>query len=275
MSACGDFRALLLHELEGRAAPAELARLSWHEHLLGCGDCRRMLAEEEALEILLSDQPEPRLPAELARRLLARLRRDQHDPLNRLLALDDRPPEVPRGLASRVLERARRARSEEAALDRLLEADAGLAVPERLAERVLAGLASERFPHRLRPRVASTSTGGGSFSRTLTALAALFLAVLVVVAALRSTRALREPDSEPIVTPTPRPAGGDEDFVATLERLAHESLLEKYDLLEGWELLAGAGSSELDFVSTFELQDEVLIELDAEWTDADAEDDGG
>lgn len=107
---CETFRAQLSAALEGRPQPEQLGPLGWNEHLLGCGPCRELLEAEEALEMLLASLPEPHLPPELVRRLLARL----------------------------ALERT------EAGLDRLLEEAPEPHAPLNLAQRILAGLDSDR-----------------------------------------------------------------------------------------------------------------------------------
>jgi hypothetical protein len=177
--ACREFRSLLEVVLEGGVVERELSRLSWHEHLLACGECRSLLQAEEALEILLATLPEPRLPEHLARRVVSRLRdarrrdagvqearpqdaysgdaseSDAHSVESRLDALLelDRSAAAPRHLAQSLLARLQPAREQsleatmaaaEAELDRLLELDRDLAVPRGLSERMLEGLRAER-----------------------------------------------------------------------------------------------------------------------------------
>ena len=96
-SHCIEFRCLLEEALSGRADPPRLTELGWHEHLLGCGDCRGLLEAEEALELLLASLPDPKLPPDLRRRVLLRLRAGRQEPLESLLDLDH--VEVPGGLA--------------------------------------------------------------------------------------------------------------------------------------------------------------------------------
>jgi len=147
---CVEFLARLERALEGRPAPAELSELSWHEHLLGCTDCRALLEREEALEVLLASLPRPELPPRVARRVLARLRRARAASVDLDALLDlDRLVEVPGGLAARVLrglaaERGVAPVSER--LERVLELDRALTVPAGLARRTLARLEPERFP---------------------------------------------------------------------------------------------------------------------------------
>jgi len=132
---CHGFRRRLARALEGRPLPDKLTELSWHEHLLGCGDCRALLEREEALELLLATLPDPQLPPELVRRLVARLGASEGiGELDSLLELD--AAEAPAGLAGRVLHGARA----EAALDALLDLDPAPAAPADLAARVRDGV---------------------------------------------------------------------------------------------------------------------------------------
>jgi len=147
---CHEFRAHLARALEGLPVPAELQTLSWHEHLLGCGACRELLEQEEALEVLLATLPEPKLPPELKRRLVACLTHASSEEVAATsLASADRGLDdlldaagapVPAGLGERV----RRGLRAELALDALLEVDTGVEVPSDLGRRVLRGLEAER-----------------------------------------------------------------------------------------------------------------------------------
>lgn len=139
---CRAFRLQLELALEGRARPQELGPLGWHEHLLGCADCRELLRREEALEELLAALPEPRLSIERRVALLARLRADSNgeSALDHLLE-SDREPAAPAGLAQRVL-----AGVQDARLDVLLDFDRDIDLPSGLAARVLDGLEAERAP---------------------------------------------------------------------------------------------------------------------------------
>jgi hypothetical protein len=153
---CNAFRAALEAELAGRPSQEKLAWLSWNEHLLSCGDCRELLQKEEALEALLASLPEPKLPAPVLRRVLARLRRERSEEvrLEGLLDAIGGGVRVPEGLAAGVLAKLAAERSErrdpaETRLDALLDLDRPIAVPEGLAARVLAGLAlARRAPRR-------------------------------------------------------------------------------------------------------------------------------
>lgn len=88
-----------------RAPRADRVQLGWHEHLLACPACRAFLAAEQALDALLATLPRPRLPGDLARRVLARLggAREQ-ERLDDLLDLLPSPV-PPDDLAARTLRR--------------------------------------------------------------------------------------------------------------------------------------------------------------------------
>lgn len=158
-ASCISFRAVLEHKLAGGQARGELSQLAWHEHLLSCSECRNLLEAEEALEILLATLPEPRLPSELARRVIARLQeaRQADAVLDALLDLD-REASAPAGLSADVLARLQPERErvspgraldpielQEARLDALLESDREIAARAGLSSRVLAALASARL----------------------------------------------------------------------------------------------------------------------------------
>ncbi len=140
---CHGFRRELMSALEGRPRPAELRHLSWHEHLLGCTDCRDLLQREEALELLLASLPEPNLPPDLTRRVLLRL--EEHAQLHAatagldsLLELDGAL--VPAGLAQRV----RKGIAAEVALDRVLDKWSEPSVPSGLAARIASSVRAEQ-----------------------------------------------------------------------------------------------------------------------------------
>ncbi len=137
---CRDFRLRLESVLEGNTLPDELLQLSWHEHLLGCTDCRDLLERENALEQLLASLPEPSLSPDLARRVLAQLKA-QSRRLDLLLDCDG-GTDSPNGLADRVLAGLANERGVSAVdpLDRLLALDNEVEVPAGLAARVLADL---------------------------------------------------------------------------------------------------------------------------------------
>jgi len=150
---CGGFRAALEAELAGRPSQEKLAWLSWNEHLLSCPECRALLEKEEALETLLASLPEPKLPAPVLRRVLARLRRERAEEvrLEGLLEIGG-GVRVPEGLAADVLAKLAAERGESAGLresaeerlDALLDLDRTIPAPEGMAERLLARLAPER-----------------------------------------------------------------------------------------------------------------------------------
>jgi len=168
----------------------EMRALEWHEHLLGCTACRELLEAEQALEELLASLPEPRLPAELTRRVLARLRAnrlpdERPDPylpdpeldeeaLDELLALDsvdDEHARPPRELSGNVLAGLRVARARDE-LDLLLERDA-LTAPAGLTANTLAALAAERQASHGVPAEAAAGFGVAAVEEALDALLAL------------------------------------------------------------------------------------------------------
>lgn len=134
---CQGFRRKLVSVLAGRPRPLELRHLSWHEHLMGCMECRDLLEREEALELLLATLPEPQLPPDLTRRVVRRL---EAEVLSEGFALDSllemHGANVPQGLAARV--RAGLAGDRE--LDRVLDKWPDPQVPEGLATRITEGL---------------------------------------------------------------------------------------------------------------------------------------
>lgn len=150
-AACSSFRSLLEQKLAGRPDPSSLRSLAWHEHLLGCGACRTLLEDEEALEGLLATLPDPRLPPEIRRRVLVALARsrNEEDALDRLLDLDHETL-APTGLARGVLDGLAARRAEIAAgrdedpLEHLLVAGDTVDVPADLAGSVLASLEHAR-----------------------------------------------------------------------------------------------------------------------------------
>jgi hypothetical protein len=236
---CRSFRRRLEHALEAAHGTVELTSLAWHEHLLGCDDCRALLESEEALEILLASLPEPRLPPQLARRVLARLRAVEElreSALDRLLELDP-AANAPGGLAGRVLAGLERERAQpDARLDRLLERARAVEVPAQLSRRVLAHLAEERAL--ARPR------------RPILARRPLRIAAAVVLLALFGAW---------VFWPTRAPARRERE-------LAHESvdprMLEHFEMLQQWELLQ---RNDLDtLLSTLPPSDQLLLELGSE-----------
>jgi hypothetical protein len=191
--ACHEFRTRLVQVLSG---VPRLEELAWHEHLLGCAECRELLEAEEALEALLTTLPEPQLPPALAGRVLARLSAAR-DPLDSLLELDA-TGDAPADLAGDVLAalRPHRARGrDEAALDRLLERVPATAVPAGLADRVLDGLEVHRS--RPRPRLVR-----GPVLALVGALAAAVLAA-ILFGTLRGDEP--DPSDEAVAAVEPRP----------------------------------------------------------------------
>ena len=235
-SDCRAFRQMLEHALEGARTAEELTNLSWHEHLLGCADCRALLEAEEALEMLLESLPEPKLPLQLARRVLARLRAGEEARLDRLLELDE-SARAPAGLARRVLAGLETERSAaDARLDALLERAGAVELPAQLAQRVLAHVAEERgLTRRRRPLLARRPVQ--------LALAAGLLAVVAAFAFWPRRESVR-----PELAGTP--AGVD------------PRMLEHIDVLEQWELLQ---RNDLDtLLSTLPRTDQLIFEMGSE-----------
>ena len=265
ITSCQEFRSLLERSLEGGLSDGELARLSWHEHLLGCGECRHILEAEEALEILLATLPEPKLPPHLARRVVSRLRdaRKVESRLDALLELD-RADAVPERLAESVLARLRGARNElavtaaaehEARLDRLLDRDRHVSVPAGLAQRVLAALDAERkIGARAERSSAHVRVPAPMRSRWVYAAAAGILAFLLGwlvwprAHPMSGTTAGELADAR---TSTPRAHGVDAPPDA--------QMLAALDVLEQWDLLR---SEDVDVLlsSSIEPVDEALLE---------------
>jgi hypothetical protein len=229
---CREFRAALEAELLGRPAHGKLVGLSWHAHLLSCGECRGLLEKEEALEALLASLPEPRLPEALARRVLVALQEDRavEVRLDHLLDLDLKP--APEGLAADILSRLAperaalaegAARRASARLDALLDLDREIEIPAGLSARVLRGLERRRRA----PAVRSASQWGRPW---IYAAAAGFLVVGLLV--YRSSRA-KEPPPDP-------------------------KMLAALDVLEQWDLLM---QDDVDvLLSTLGPADEALLE---------------
>ncbi|MBL8859841.1 MAG: hypothetical protein JNL28_15145 [Planctomycetes bacterium] len=215
---CLAFRTLLEQKLVGRPDPSSLSALSWHEHLLGCADCRRFLEGEEALEALLATLPEPRLAPDVKRRVLVALARARQT-VTSLDALLERDVEAvaPKDLARRVLVGLERERASVAAhadqqLDLLLMRAGQVETPRDLSRRVLLGLARERRPV-ARPILAFRR------SAWMAAAAAVLVITLVVWAVKR------------VDAPLPKP-----EIVQEL-RAPDKGMLAALDVLENWELL--------------------------------------
>src|SRR5437868_5416945 len=67
MMDCRDARALLAAHAADKLDPVRASELG--AHLQGCADCRRLAAEEDALNTALSRLPRPRAPTRLTARL--------------------------------------------------------------------------------------------------------------------------------------------------------------------------------------------------------------
>jgi hypothetical protein len=257
---CRTFRDQLAAHLRGLRADASLTELSWHEHLLACQDCRDLLDAEEALEILLDSLPEPRLPAHLAERVLARLE-DARESLDRLLELstvEAAPPDLGARIAAGI-GRKRIARDLE--LDRLLDRVGSPKLPERLAQDTLAALAGRR------ERVPPPVVRGPNARWAPLALAAAALALIVTLWLRGGER------PEPVATlPEPIPPAPSIERRTpdpALDAGVEEDLLASLDVLENWELLT---DEELDvLLSSLDPWDEVLLELEAEAREASSQ----
>ena len=234
---CREFRDRLVSALGGHQGgpPDALRTLSWHEHLLACGDCRAVLAAEEALEDLLASLPEPRLPAGVAERVLARLA------LDRLLDAAGSAA-VPTGLAARVLAGLEGARAE-AALDRLLGLVPAPVAPRGLAARTLAALEGERAPRPVLPLRRRAPSPLAVGLRLAAALALLVGGALGVRALLHEEGRPREEVAS----------------VGSLDAPPTE-LLESLDLLEAWELITDDSLEVM--LTSLDTADEVLLEID-------------
>lgn len=258
-TACQAFRDRLVAALEARGGRNSLGELGWHEHLLACADCRRLLETEEALELLLDSLPEPKLPRELTERVLARLKqRTQRDALDELLERADPAIDAP-ALARRVLAGLAAERAE-VALDRLLERVPAPEVPAELAQRTLTKLALARR----RPLAAPARR------KWLAAAAAALLVAGGAWAWRAWSRGDEHGETAPIAEPTPkaprvvpdsapkRALGTDGDSVVT----PSDELLASLSVLESWELL---NSENVDvMLSNLDAKDELLLELSAE-----------
>jgi hypothetical protein len=258
---CKSFRAALEDELLGRPSQEKLAWLSWHAHLLSCGECRELLEKEEALEALLASLPEPKLPEELTQRVLTRLREDRtvEVRLDNLLDLDRRLAQgeeegtrAPDGLAAGILARLAPERAAQAAsladsrLDRLLYLDLQLEVPAGLAGRVLQGLAVARrapaAPLPARARVPHRPRRAWVYA----AAAGLFLVLLGRVLWMRG------PSERRVQPPI------EADFVEHGEPAPDPQMLAALDVLEQWDLLM---QDDVDvLLSTLGPGDEALLD---------------
>ena len=258
--ACKSFRERLEEALAGRLEASGLQRLEWHEHLRACVDCRALLESEQALELLLASLPEPRLPREVAERILARLRAARGgDRLDALLELD-RAQDAPEDLARRVLtglagERARSrtgsatgaATDVDARLDRLLDlALLDVGVPVGLGARVAGRLAQQRP------------------SSPVTHWAVLRLAATILVllgAASALWRFTRPSEGQPEIVQAPPERALDESSPAPDARGVPDDLLASLDLLESWDALEAAGAFAGDELADLEPSDLLVLEL--------------
>jgi hypothetical protein len=247
---CIEFRARLVEALRrpsaGRrvgpgllGAPGTLGNgpdsLAWHGHVIHCAQCRDLLAEEEALDELLRSLPEPRLPRALAERVLSRLDGvRQGVDLDRLLELS-RPEPAPARLAENVLARLHRERRLDRLLDRL-----PAEVPKGLERRVLANLALARR----KPTAQAAPTSARRLPLRLAAGIAIAALATWSFLALRRQwlEASRSPETPELAAggpgPQTTPGQGQESTVQP-----DEQLLASLEMLEAWDLFAGAAGS--------------------------------
>ena len=273
--ACIEFRTLLERELARSGVlptSADLTSLSWHEHLLGCEDCRELLRAEEALEELLSSLPQPALPPHLALRVLQRLRSARRElGLDDLLELDEELAS-PSGLSDRILAglvTERGGDDTDRKLDRLLDRNI-VEAPAGLAGRVLSGLESERtapsghtldelletqevqVPVGLAGRILSRLEPHRAPApipfferRVVRVVTALAAGVVAFVGAYVTT------------LPDPKPLNGDGTSVA----IADPELLEDYYVLDNWGLLM-AEDVDVLLATSMDVADEAVLELE-------------
>lgn len=270
---CRGFRRGLARVLEGRPLPEALTQLSWHEHLLGCEECRELLEREEALEVLLATLPEPQLPPELVRRLVARLER-ANDPVALDSLLELASAEAPAGLSDRVLSGVR----SEVALDALLDLDpqpvapAGLAASiregvrarvegelDRLLELDPAPVAPRELSRDILARLESERTRSAPRLRLVRSLPRYAAAAAVLIAALGATwwvggplEPARSVEEVARVAPAEEPEA---TLLAMLDVLENDSLWE--DTASGAEL--AQEDLELLLADEFDPEVEVLL----------------
>ena len=251
---CLAFRTLLEQKLVGRPDPRSLSVLSWHEHLLGCADCRMFFEGEEALEALLATLPEPRLAPDVKRRVLVALARAKRAAVS-LDALLERDVESipPQNLARRVLvglesERGLVVSHADAQLDALLERSGHLdalleraghiETPRNLSRRVLTGLARERRPV-ARPILAFRR------SAWMSAAAAVLVVSLIVWAVKRVDPSAPKPE------------------IVVENRAPDKGMLGALDVLENWDLLMKSDDVDV-MLSTLGVAEEALLDYQDE-----------
>lgn len=246
-ASCREFRDLLEEKLTGRPSSRGLLELSWHAHLLACDACRGLLESEEALDALLASLPEPRLPAHLVERVVARLREtgSEDSRLDRLLDMDEidlAPPLFARDVLARLKGERR--------LDQVLDTYA-VVVPADLDERVLDRLDVARRgaaapPARLRV-----------FRRTW--VLALAASLLFFVAAWAVWPGAARDVQDVGIAGGPTGKGGPRGGMASGSVDEPDlELLSNLDVLEQWELVT---SGDIDMqLSALGAADEALLE---------------
>jgi len=244
---CSLFRQQLAEWIADGRRTAEGGANARHdrlrEHLAVCGDCRGLLATEDALDELLALDG----------------------------AADAAPPAPPPpGLAGRVLEALeteREAARAERGLDLLLDGLPAPVAPVGLGASVIEGLAAERASVVLRP----SPMQRGRSPRALRTVLALAAALLALLAWRPWTRGPAPFSLEGGVE------GGVEGAVEVVARgVADEEvddeLLASLDVLENWELLT---SPELELLlADVDLVESELWSLDASAEEGAEEDEG-
>lgn len=263
-SDCTRFRERLVDALRGPRRTANeptLGGLAWHAHVIHCGACRELLAEEEALDELLRSLPQPHLPRALAERVLSRLDSARTaatagGDLDRLLELTPAEP-PPINLAGRVLARVHA----EQELDRLLERMPRPSVPVGLEKRVLAHLQlARRGPAKVASRAAAPAARASYALRIAAGFAVFALAGWALWSAMSSEVA---PTNPPEIAHNAQPDGPDAPVIEPPPlSQPDEQLLASLELIEAWDLLDG--SEGLDAaLATLDSFDEYLLEFEA------------
>ena len=277
---CRQFRARLADALRGPLLATQdpaLSGLGWHAHVMHCGACRELLAEEEALDELLLSLPQPHLPRALAERVLSRLddaRRTSVGPvgLDQLLELTTAGP-PPANLAERVLAGLHAERK----LDRLLERLPAPSVPGGLERRVLAHLQLARRAHALSEKqrgvVFSSSAAQPRTRRLGLRIAAGFALASLSSWALWSALSERDATTTipPVLAEVVQNAGSSLSLPQPVEALPSQvptiappddQLLASLEFFEAWELLVDSGGLDAS-LATLDSLDEYLLDFES------------
>ncbi|HUR29381.1 MAG TPA: hypothetical protein VM509_14425 [Planctomycetota bacterium] len=300
---CHDFRLRLAEALRlpsatiggELAAPALGAALGlgWHAHVIHCGECRELLAEEEALDELLRSLPVPQLPRALAERVLSRLDAVRRGvDLDQLLDLELAAP-APANLARGVIERVHA----EARLDRLLDRVPAAKAPAGLEQRVLAKLSLARRAKTARVPTASRSAARNSApvstpvihskvshrQLALRVAAGFALASIAAWGAWSLRRAfleqgqivppdlVQDPRGTDAIGVTPKVAVGPRVTVeppapvppvAPVGAQPDDELLASLEIFEAWDILSTSGGADAS-LSTLDSLDEYLLDFES------------